>query len=104
MTGICKAATGGRGSLWSLAIPMRESIKFDDEVKHLLRSEPFTPFAVVMTSGARYVISDPYHLAFGESVGWIVPIDSPAVFFRKSQVASVEIAKERPHPRRKRRG
>jgi hypothetical protein len=79
---------------------MAENIRFEREIDDLLDKEPFVPFTIILTSGTRYTIPGPRRLAMGRSVFWAVPSDSPAAFFRKSQIASIEVNEEPPTSRR----
>ncbi len=38
---------------------MAEEIDFSDELRRVRRADPFVPFVIVMTSGARYKVTNP---------------------------------------------
>ncbi len=64
---------------------------FEQKMQGLLREEPFVPFAVVMTSGDRYEVTNPFALAIGQTSVTIYPPRSSSVMLRKSQIVSVEM-------------
>ena len=47
-----------------------------DEIKDRLAADPFTPFALVMSSGERYTVKNPDLVALGELTIWIYPPSS----------------------------
>ena len=64
----------------------------EDEIKHLLRADPFRRFTIVLTSGDRYTVYDPYSLAIGESsMSSLYPPKGGTMMFGKSQIVSIEI-------------
>jgi hypothetical protein len=68
-----------------------EDIDFEGELKKALDREPFNPVTIVLTSGGRYEISDPWQVAIGASTVIVLPPRSPHVIFRKNQIVAVEI-------------
>ena len=44
---------------------MSEEISFDQELRKLLRREPFVPFSLALTSGDSHDIVDPQSMALG---------------------------------------
>ena len=79
-----------------------EDINFYDEIRGLQAADPFQPFVVVMTSGARYEVTDPYSLAAGMSMFAIYRPKSGLNLFPLHQISSVEVL-ERKRPLRRRR-
>jgi len=67
-----------------------------DTIRDLMRREPFVPFAIVMTSGDRYLIEDPYALAIGSSQLHYFPRAGKEIRMRINQVAVIEGSQERP--------
>jgi hypothetical protein len=70
---------------------MPEQMNFEDEIRRLLRREPFQPFLVNLTSGEKIPVSDPLQMAIGD--GNTVAILYPragGIFIRKNQIVSVE--------------
>lgn len=70
---------------------MAEDISFEDELKKALEHEPFLPFTIVLTSGDRYDVTDPWAVAIGASTVVVFPPKSTHVVFRKSQIVAVEV-------------
>jgi hypothetical protein len=67
-----------------------EQVGFEDELKSYLRAQPFHPIEIVMASGDRYEILDP----------WMVAITAGAIFvhtrigtqmIRKNQITAVHV-------------
>jgi hypothetical protein len=69
---------------------MSEELSFEDELKKALDREPFVPVTVVLTSGDRYEINDPWSIAIGATTVVFLPPRSTHVFFRKNQIVAVE--------------
>jgi hypothetical protein len=67
---------------------MTDEINFNDEIRQMVDREPFTPFTIVLSSGDRYSVLDPYLIAIGENVVSI--IGKGVTFFRKNQIVAVE--------------
>jgi hypothetical protein len=66
-----------------------------DDLKELLRKDPFTPFRIVLTSGGSYDVSSPYQIALGESqMNYYFPKSDRWAILRLNQVASFEIGRE----------
>lgn len=70
---------------------MSEDISFEDELKKALDRDPFVPFTIVLTSGDRYEVIDPFTVAIGGSTVVVLPPKSTHVFFRKNQIVAVEV-------------
>ena len=71
-----------------------------DDLKELLRRDPFTPFRIVLTSGSAYDVASPYQLALGESqLNYYFPKSDRWAILRLSQVAAFEM--NQPSPKRK---
>jgi hypothetical protein len=68
-----------------------EDISFEEELKKALDREPFTPVTIVLASGDRYEVTDPWQVAIGASTVIILPSRSTHVFFRKNQIVAVEV-------------
>jgi hypothetical protein len=69
---------------------MAEELGLEDELKKALDREPFVPVTVILTSGDRYEITDPWTLAIGASTVVVLPPRSTHVSFRKNQIVAVE--------------
>jgi hypothetical protein len=70
---------------------MAEEINLEDEIKRLLRREPFVPFFVRLTSGERLEVASPYQMAIGD--GNTVAIMRPragGIFIRQNQIVAVD--------------
>ncbi len=52
---------------------MAEEIDFFDELRRVRRADPFVPFVIVMTSGARYKVTDPESFATGPTMFCVLP-------------------------------
>jgi hypothetical protein len=61
-----------------------------DTILHLKRREPFAAFAIVMTSGDRYLIENPDALALATSQVHYYPRSGSGVHMRLNQIAAVE--------------
>jgi len=70
---------------------MSEQLSFEDELKKALDREPFVPFTIILTSGDRYDVLDPWSVAIGASTVVVFPPGSAHDFFRKSQIVAVEV-------------
>lgn len=69
----------------------QESTTSLDTILDLKRRDPFSPFAVVMTSGDRCVIENPDALAISSSqLHYYPPRSNRAYHLRLSQIALVE--------------
>ncbi len=78
---------------------MAEDIDFYDELRRVKRADPFTPFVIVMSSGARYKVTDPDSVATGPGMFCVFPPKSGLYFFPLHQISSIEVLE----PKRKKR-
>jgi hypothetical protein len=63
-----------------------------DDLKELLKKEPFSPFRIVLTSGSAHEVSSPYQVALGESiVNYFFPKSDRWAILRLNRFASFEI-------------
>ena len=63
-----------------------------DDLKELLKKDPFTPFRIVLTSGSAYDVSSPYQVALGESiVNYFFPKSDRWAILRLNQFAAFEM-------------
>ena len=63
-----------------------------DNLKELLKKDPFTPFRILLTSGSAYEVSSPYQIALGESqLNYYFPKTDRWAILRLNQIASFEI-------------
>jgi hypothetical protein len=72
-------------------MPEEEQINFEEELRRVAGAEPFTPFEIVVTSGDRYKVSDPWQLAFGGNVVVVLLPKLGMRFFRKNQIVAVHV-------------
>lgn len=68
-----------------------EEINFEDELRRHRDAEPFTPFGIVVTSGDRYSITDPWQMAMGGNTVVAVLPKTGIRFFRKNQIVAVHV-------------
>lgn len=78
-----------------------EDLNFYDEIRGLQTADPFHPFVIVMTSGARYEVTTPYALAAGRTMFAVVKPKSGLNIFPLHQISSIETIE--PKSRRVRR-
>jgi hypothetical protein len=71
-----------------------EDIDFEEELRRYWRKEPFIPFDIVTTSGDKYRITDPGHIAFGSNVIVIALRSTGIQLVRKNQIAAVHVHEE----------
>lgn len=69
-----------------------EAISVEEELRRLLRREPFHSIIIKLTSGDRYEIEDPQAMAIGSSTIVIMHPKKGSTFIRKSQIAAVDAA------------
>jgi hypothetical protein len=71
-----------------------------DEIRELLRREPFEPFQFHLTSGDSYEIHDPHSVALGERRVFVAePRTDRLVFFPYLHIAAVETLGNGERPR-----
>ncbi len=70
---------------------MAEHLDFYDEIRRLQAAEPFQPFVIVMSSGARYEVDDPYTLAAGTAMFAVHKPKAGFFFFPLHQISSIEV-------------
>ena len=68
----------------------RENLNFYDEIRTLQAADPFQPFVIVMTSGARYDVIDPYSLAAGTTMFAVFKPRAGLNLFPLHQISSIE--------------
>ena len=62
-----------------------------DDLKEFLRSEPFVPFRIVLTSGSGYDVTTPYQVAIGKTqLDYYFPKSDRKAVLRQNQIASFE--------------
>jgi hypothetical protein len=62
-----------------------------DDLKEFLRSEPFVPFRIVLTSGSGYDVTTPYQVAIGKTqLDYYFPKSDRKAILRQNQIASFE--------------
>jgi hypothetical protein len=62
-----------------------------DDLKDFLRSEPFVPFRIVLTSGSSYDVTTPYQVAIGKTqLDYYFPKSDRKAVLRQTQIASFE--------------
>jgi hypothetical protein len=72
-----------------------------DTIRDLKRRDPFTPFAIVMTSGDRYRIENGDSLAIASSqLHYYPPRSGVAISMRINQIAAIEAGEHRSRRRR----
>ena len=70
---------------------------FDDTIRELQRQEPFSPFNIVMASGDKYLIDDPYMMVNGPAeIFYAVPRSGKIVRLRKNQIVALEELEHKP--------
>jgi hypothetical protein len=67
-----------------------EETSVDQELKDLLRAEPFRSFIVVRSSGDRYEVTDPFGVALGRSTIYVLRKGGGGAFIRKNQIVAVD--------------
>jgi hypothetical protein len=68
-----------------------EALNFNEELLNLYKREPFTPFTIVLASGDRHEVTEPLRMAMNDNTVALVPPRSTVIFFRKNQIAGVEV-------------
>ncbi len=62
-----------------------------DDLKDLLRTEPFISFKIILTSGTTYEVTSPYQIAIGKSqFDYYFPKSDKKAVLRQNQVAAFE--------------
>ena len=62
-----------------------------DDLKEFLRSEPFVPFRIILTSGFAYDVTTPYQIAIGKTqLDYYFPRSDRKAVLRQNQIASLE--------------
>ena len=62
-----------------------------DDLKELLRVEPFVPFRIVLTSGTTYDVTSPYQIAIGQTqLDYYFPKSDRKAIVRQNQIAAYE--------------
>jgi hypothetical protein len=68
-----------------------EDVDFTDELRRVLLAEPFHPFVIVMTSGARYEVTDRLQCAVGRTTFTYYPPKSGHFCFSLRQISLIEV-------------
>jgi hypothetical protein len=66
-----------------------ERIDFEDELRRLAKSEPFTPFEIVVTSGDRYEVTEELQIAISGNAVVVLMPKRGMKMFRKNQIVAV---------------
>jgi hypothetical protein len=75
----------------------RKPQSYDEIIDELRRRDPFVPFFVVMSSGDRYLIDDPFMVVVtSNEIIYVVPRSERIMRLRKSQVVAIEELETRP--------
>ena len=75
----------------------RKPQRYDDIIEELRRKEPFMPFFVVMASGDRYLIDDPFMMVLTPTeIIYVVPRSEKTARLRKSQIVAIEELQAKP--------
>lgn len=62
-----------------------------DDLKELLRVEPFVPFRIILTSGTSYEVTSPYQIAIGQTqLDYYFPKSDRKAIVRQNQIAAYE--------------
>ncbi len=62
-----------------------------ERIEELCRHEPFTPFALILTSGSRYEVLAPLMIAVGKSeIAYFYPKSDKLAHLRINQLAAIE--------------
>jgi hypothetical protein len=67
-----------------------EEVSLEQQIKELIRTEPFHPFVIIMSSGHRYEVTDAFSVSFGRSVINVFPKSGAGIYLRKNQIVAVE--------------
>lgn len=70
---------------------MSEEISIIDEIKTYATAKPFMPFAIVMTSGDRYELSEATQVAVGKSIVIVVPEGERHSVLRQNQISQINV-------------
>jgi hypothetical protein len=77
---------------------MQYNVTMLDDLKDFLRSEPFTPFRILLTSGSGYDVTTPYQVAIGKTqLDYYFPKSDRKAVLRQSQIASFETLESAGH-------
>ena len=70
---------------------------YDEILDELRRRDPFFPFYIVMASGDRYLIDDPFMMVMtATEIIYVLPRSDRTVRIRKSQITAIEELEKRP--------
>ena len=62
-----------------------------DDLKDLIRAEPFVAFRIVLTSGTSYDVTSPYQIAIGKTqLDYYFPKSDRKAVVRQNQIAAFE--------------
>jgi hypothetical protein len=63
-----------------------------EQIQELLDHDPFVPFQVVMTSGDKYIVTNPHMLLLGKTqIFYCFPRSDRLAWLRHNQVSSLEL-------------
>lgn len=63
-----------------------------EDLKELLRRDPFTPFRIVLTSGDAYEVTSPFQVATGQTqLNYYPPKSDRWAILRLNQIAAFEV-------------
>ncbi|MGB7158754.1 MAG: hypothetical protein WBD40_11845 [Tepidisphaeraceae bacterium] len=77
-----------------------EQIDFYDELRRVRNADPFQPFEIVMTSGARYKVTNPESVASGPGMFCVFPPKQGMHFFPLHQISSIEVIETKTRKKR----
>jgi len=71
--------------------------KFDEIITELQHRQPFSAFAIIVSSGDRYLIKDPFSMVNGPSVVFYAESRSGRIVrIRKTEIVALEETEQRP--------
>jgi hypothetical protein len=63
-----------------------------DDLKNLLRQEPFVPFRVLLANGSGYDVQSPYQVAIDRTqIDYYYPRSDRKAILPQNQVAAIEV-------------
>ena len=69
----------------------QDPIRFEDELKRYLRADPWHDLEIVMSSGDRYEVTDPFQIAIGDSAIIVARGKYGIKVLRKAQVVALHV-------------
>jgi len=67
-------------------------LSLEDELRRMLRQDPFHPFVLKLTSGDRYEVNDPFQVAINEGYIFFVHPKKGSSYIRKNQLVAIDAA------------